>query len=267
MEKVTPEELNARLYDYVVPDWEGEVDFYRELMSNSPLVKSHGVLEVACGTGRVTTRLAKDGIGITGLDLSPEMLEVARKKSIGMSNVDWVQGDMRTFEIGKKFGCVIMPGHSFMFMSTPDDQVKCLEQIRKHLVNDGMVVLHLDNQDISWHADLIGKREHAQGVGTILTHPLTGERFRETNEWSYEPSTQTATCEDRWEQLDESGKVIETWDREPMLFHCIFRFETEHLLRRVGFCIEAVYGDFFKHELVYKSLNMIWIAKNKEKNN
>ena len=40
MEKLTPEELNAQLYDYVVPDWEGEVDSYRELMANSPLVNT-----------------------------------------------------------------------------------------------------------------------------------------------------------------------------------------------------------------------------------
>jgi|ERR1700690_68056 len=263
MEKITPEELEAKLYDFVVPDWKGEVDFYRELMAHSSLVKNHGVLEIACGTGRITLRLAKDGINITGLDLSPEMLEVARQKSVSMANINWVLGDMRTFDIGKKFGCVIMPGHSFLFMATPDDQVRCLEQIKKHLVNDGMVILHLDNQDISWHADLIGKRERANEVGGILTHPATGERFRSSSTWSYEPSTQTATCENKWEQLDASGNIIETWNREPMRFHCIFRFETEHLLRRVGFCIEAVYGDFFKSDLTYKSPQMIWIVRNK----
>ena len=98
MKKITPEELYAKLYDIEVPDWEGEVDFYRELMAHSPLVKSYGVLEIACGTGRITLQLAKDGINITGLDLSPEMMDVAQKKSVGMSNVNWVVGDMRTFD-------------------------------------------------------------------------------------------------------------------------------------------------------------------------
>lgn len=266
MEKVTAEELNAQLYDVEMSDWEGEVDFYRELMAYSPLAKTHGVLEIACGTGRVALLLAKDGSTVTGLDISPEMLDVARKKSVGMSNVNWVLGDMRTFDIGKKFGCVIMPGHSFLFMATPDDQVRCLEQIKKHLVNDGIVVLHLDNQDISWHADLIGKRESASQVGRIFTYPATGERFRSSSVWSYEPSTQTATCENKWERFDEAGNVVETWIREPMRFHCIFRFEMEHLLRRVGFSIEAVYGDFFKRDLTYKSPHMVWIARNKADN-
>ena len=130
MEKITPEELNAKLYDFVVSDWEGEVDFYRELMAQSSLVRNHGALEIACGTGRITLRLAKDGINITGIDLSPEMLEVARQKSVGMSNINWVLGDMRTFEIGKQFGCVIVPGHSFLFMITPDDQLNVSSKLK-----------------------------------------------------------------------------------------------------------------------------------------
>ena len=263
MEKITAEKLNAKLYDFAVPDWEGEVDFYRELVAHSPLVKTHGVLEVACGTGRITLRLAKDGIKITGVDISPEMLDIAREKSAGTPDVNWVLGDMRTFEIGKKFGCVIMPGHSFQHMTTPDDQVKCLEQIKKHLVSDGVVVLHLNNDDISWLADLIGKRESSYHEGKIITYPDTGEKFRKSVLWSYEPSTQTATSERDWEQIDASGKVIETWKSSSLQFHCMFKFEMEHLLRRVGFCIEAAYGDFFKHDLIYKSPSMIWIAKNK----
>jgi ubiquinone/menaquinone biosynthesis C-methylase UbiE len=111
MQTITAEELYAQLYDVWVTDWEGEVNFYRELIGRSPL-KSAGVLEVACGTGRITIRLAEDGMDVAGFDLSPELLEIARGKSVGMSNVNWVLGDMRTFEIKRKFGFVISPGHS-----------------------------------------------------------------------------------------------------------------------------------------------------------
>ncbi len=255
------EELEAQFYDVCVPDWEGELDFYRQLISGSPMIQTHGMLEIACGTGRVTLQLASEGIQITGLDLSPDMLGVARKKSAGIPNVHWVQADMRSFEIDRKFGCVISPGHSFLYMTTPDDQVRCLEQIKKYLVDGGLVVLHLDNQDVRWLADLIGKRESAcEGGRNILTDPVTGDRFRWANEWFYEPLTQTATCIDRWEQVDEEGRVIHTWTRAPKRFHCLFKSETEHLLRRAGFTIEAVYGDFLKNELAASSPQMIWVA-------
>ena len=225
------------------------------------------MLEIACGTGRVALQLARDGINVTGLDLSPEMLEIARGKSADLSNVNWVLGDMRTFDIGARFGYVISPGHPFQFMATPDDQVKCLEQIKKHLVLDGIAVLHVDHQDIRWLADLIGKRESAFFKGKILTHPATGEKFRESSLWSCEPDAQTATCQNNWEKVDESGNVVQTREREPMRFHCPFRFEMEHLLRRVGFSIEAVYGNFDKCDLTDGSPQMIWVAKNTPNNN
>ena len=255
------EQLEAQFYDVSVPDWDGEMEFYRQRVARSLLCKAHGLLEIACGTGRVTLRLAEEGIEVTGLDAAPEMLEVAQKKSAGISNIHWILADMRTFELEKEFGGVIAPGHSFMFMTTPDDQVKCLEQIKRHLVDDGLLVLHLDNQNISWQADLIGKRESAREIGRILTHPLTGERFRPSTEWFYEPSTQTATCQDTWDKLDEKGDVIGVWRRAPKRFHCLLRFETEHLLRRVGFNVEAVYGDFLGGELTYESSQMICIAR------
>lgn len=260
MQKITAEALYAQLYDAWVSDWDGEVDFYRDLIGHSPL-KSDGVLEVACGTGRIAVRLAQEGIDITGFDLSPELLEIARSKGLGMSNVKWILGDMRTFDVGKKFGFVISPGHSFQFMTTPDDQVKCLEQIRCHLVPDGILVLHLDQQDFSWLAGLINKEPVYRT--SMVVHPTTGKNFRRSWAWAFEPATQNTTVRVNWEEINENGDTIQVWKMEPKRLHCIFPFEMEHLLRRVGFSVEAVYGDFFKSEFTSESGQMIWVARNK----
>jgi ubiquinone/menaquinone biosynthesis C-methylase UbiE len=261
MEKISANQLYAQLYDVWVPDWPGEVDFYRELILHSPL-KMDGVLEVACGTGRITMRLAKEGVEITGLDLSPELLEIARGKSVGMSNVEWVLGDLRTFEIGKQFGFVISPGHSFQFMTTPDDQVKCLEQIKRHLVPDGFLVIHLDHQDLGWLADLLKREKPVFEKSSLLTHPTTQQNFRRSFAWTFEPATQNTTIQLNWEEIRENGDVVQIWEMELKRLHCVFRFEMEHLLKRVGFSIEAVYGDFFKGELTNDSGHMIWVARN-----
>ena len=207
MEKISAKELYAQLYDVRVPDWDGEINFYKELIDYSPL-KVQGVLEVACGTGRITLQLAKNGIGVTGIDISPEMLKIAREKSIGLSNVNWLLGDLRDFEIGKKFGFVISPGHSFQFMTTPDEQVMCLEQIRRHLVPDGLSVIHIDYQDLNWLADLINQKEPVYEKSNILIHPTTKEKFRPSFAWEFESSTQTATVTAIYEQVNENGDVI-----------------------------------------------------------
>jgi SAM-dependent methyltransferase len=261
MKNITAQELYAQLYDLHVPGWPGEVDFYRKLVAQSPL-KSHGVLEIACGTGRITLRLAQEGIDMTGLDISPELLEVARGKSMGMLNVQWVLGDMRAFDIGKKFGFAIIPGHSFQFMITPNEQASCLEQIKRHLVADGLLVIHLDHQDFRWLAGLLDRKEPVFEKDPVLTHPTTNQKFRLAYAWALEPSTQTATVDLKWEEIGENGDVIQVWEMEPMRLHCVFRFEMEHLLRQVGFSIEVVYGDFFKNELGDGSKDMIWLARN-----
>ena len=261
MKNISAKELYAQLYDVRVPDWDGEINFYNELIDDSPL-KAQGVLEVACGTGRITLQLAKNGIEVTGLDISSEMLKIAREKSIGLSNVTWVLGDLRDFEIGKKFGFVISPGHSFQFMTTPDEQVMCLEQIKRHLVPDGLAVIHIDFQDFTWLAGLIAQKEPVYEKGAILIHPTTKDKFQPSFAWEFEPSTQTATVRAIYEQINENGDVIQVWEMQPARLHCIFPFEMEHLLKRAGFSIEAVYADFFKNELSRDSDQMIWIVKN-----
>jgi SAM-dependent methyltransferase len=261
MKKPTAAELYAQLYEVYVPDWPGELDFYRQLMLHSPL-KDSGVLEIACGTGRVTVRLAQQGVKMTGLDLSPDQLDMARYRSHGLATIEWVCGDMRTFDLGATFGFVIIPAHSFQFMNTPDDQMQCLTRIRRHLVSDGVLVIHLDHQDIGWLAGLIEQKERVYTRGRLLTHPSTGQQFRAAKAWSFDRSTQTATVHLQWEEIDATGSAIEVWAMEPMHMHCIFPFEMEHVLGRVGFSIEAVYGDFYKGAFRQDSSQMIWIACN-----
>jgi hypothetical protein len=190
------------------------------------------------------------------------MLGVAHAKSAEILSVQWIQGDMRSFELGTKFGCVIIPAHSFHFMTTPDDQVRCLAQIKIHLVPGGLVIIHLDPPEIDWLADLIGKREGACETFPTLTHPVSGEKFRQSTEWTYEPCTQAYICQNDWHRVDESGNILQTWKRAPMHFHCVFPFEMEHLLRRAGFVIEAIYGDFSMNAFGNKSPHWIWVAGN-----
>lgn len=260
MIQVTPPELFAQLYDVYVQDWPGEFDFYRGLQAG-PLVQAHGLLEVACGTGRIAVRLARAGARVTGLDISPELLVRAHEKSAGLANLRLVCADMRAFELGEQFGAAIIPGHSFQFMITPDMQSECLAQIKRHLVPGGLLVIHVNNDDHRWLAELLELREPEYKRAEPLTHPSTAQKYRKANYWTFESATQTATNHMRWEQIDENGLVVQTWSMEPMQLHVAFRFEMEHLLIRAGFTVEALYGDFFKNAYGNESESMIWMAR------
>ncbi len=253
-------EPEVQYYDISVPDWPGEIDFYLELARNVKM-KGGSILEVGCGTGRVTLQLAREGVPIVGLDLSPSMLDRARQKSRGIPNLRWIEADMQTFDLGETFDLIILPGHTFQYMLTPADQVECLTHIRKHLDRSGKLVIHLDHQDLEWLGGLVeGRGTGSQMAGEYRTND--GEGFiRKWNAWSYEPSSQTASAITTWEVFNADGSLRKRSECALKKMHCVFRFEMDHLLARTGFEVEALYGDFFGGELQNKSTEMIWVAR------
>ncbi|MFH2038420.1 MAG: methyltransferase domain-containing protein [Chloroflexota bacterium] len=252
----------AQTYDDSVPDWPGELDFYQEMAAK---VKSTGgtVLEVACGTGRIAIRLAQKGARVVGLDLSSEMIEIARQKSIGIENIHWAAGDMRSFNLKDKFNLALIPGHAFQNLNTTQDQVACLKCIKRHLHPGGMLVIHLDHMNIEnmkWLGDLCNKKGEFKAEEQFK-HPDTGHQVQALRVWAYEPSTQTAVLQSVWEEFNIDEQIVNRIKRKSIQLHVVFRFEMEHLLARVGFKFENVYGDFFRHELQDESPGMIWVAK------
>ena len=256
------EEFYVQTYDTVVSDWPGEIDFYQAL-TTQVYARGQAVLEVACGTGRVAIRLAKHGAEVVGLELSPAMLALARKKSARMSNVRWIQQDMTSFNLGEAFGLVLIPGHSFQFMLTAADQLACLESIRRHLAPGGTIVVHVDHQDMRWLGDLMGEKAGVHEKAGRFIHPGTGRTIQTFRAWSYEPSTQTATAHTIWRETTAEGHFKSQWERGPIRLHCVFPFEMEHLLALARFDVEAVYGDFFRAGLRDYSEEMIWVGREK----
>jgi SAM-dependent methyltransferase len=250
----------AQTYDACVADWPGEIAFYRAL-AEGVSSDDRRVLEVACGTGRVAIQLAQADVEVVGLDLSTEMLDVARVKSSGLTNVRWVEGDMRSFALGETFGLIIIPGHAFQNLLTPEDQVACLKSIKQHLIGEGVLVVHLDHQNVDWLGDLIGDKRNVFEEAEQFQHPETGRQVRASRAWAYEPSTQTAIVQTVWEEIDADGQVVDRWESGSIRLHCVFRFEMEHLLSLAGYDVEAVYGDFFRGELTDDSQEMVWVAR------
>ncbi|MBI9044793.1 MAG: class I SAM-dependent methyltransferase [Anaerolineaceae bacterium] len=254
---VSNEEI--QYYD-IVQDWPGEIDFYRSM---THVIKTNGgtILEIGCGTGRVTTRLAVEGVSIVGLDLSPGMLEVAGKKSQGLPNVSWVEGDMLDFDLGEQFDLIIIPGHSFHFMLTIADQITCLSNIRRHLKEGGKAVIHMDHQNLGWLGELIQKEDSEFKLSGEYYINSLKKTVRKWNSWRYEASTQTASAITAWEIIGENGVVLEKKETIQKHSHCFFRFEMELLLAKAGFVVEELYGDFYRQELNNTSPDMIWVIR------
>src|SRR3989304_2932923 len=125
-----------------------DIPFYVGLAKEAAAA-GHAVLELACGTGRVTIAIAEAGLPIVGLDASPAMLGRARHKTEGRDNPRWVDGDMRDFRLDERFGLVIIPFRSFLHLLTVADQKACLAHIREHLAEGGRLALNVFNPDLA----------------------------------------------------------------------------------------------------------------------
>ena len=101
-------------------------------------------LEIACGTGRVSIPMARQGVAVTGLDIVPGMLERARRKSASL-DVRWVEGDARAFELGERFRLIFLTGNGFQLFLTRMDQEALLAQARRHLHDEGLFAFETRN--------------------------------------------------------------------------------------------------------------------------
>ena len=125
-----------------VSDTVDDIPFYVDL-ARQAAEQGQAVLELGCGTGRVTIPIALAGAQVTGLDSSPAMLDIARERAEGAGvRVRWVEGDMADFDLAERFGLVVIPFRSFLHLTREDEQAGCLASIHRHLTAGGRLALN-----------------------------------------------------------------------------------------------------------------------------
>ena len=97
-------------------------------------------LEFAIGTGRLAVPLVSRGVEVDGIELSPAMVEVLRRKPLGRDLDVWV-GDMTTTHTGRTYGLVYLVFNTIFNVLTQDGQVACFENAARHLSDDGVFVV------------------------------------------------------------------------------------------------------------------------------
>ncbi len=120
-----------------------DVEFYVGLAQAS----GGPVLEIGCGTGRVSLPIAAAGIDVVGVDVSTAMLTKARERAATTKNhsgaVEFVQGDMRTLALDRRFPLVIIPARTLYLALTPEEQLESLRRAAAHLAPRGALAFNL----------------------------------------------------------------------------------------------------------------------------
>lgn len=247
-------DIYARFYDLDYGDMEADLLMIEQFAARcgSP------VLELACGTGRVLLPLARQGYQVTGVDVSPAMLAVARSKVAAedlADRVTLVEGDMKALDLAGRFNLVFVAVNSFMHLLTTDDQLAALTRIRQHLNPGGLLVLDLFNPDLGRLLDFRGQL----GLEKVMTDPETGHRLMRFHTQTVDLGQQTIRVTFIVDAVDGEGGVRRTLF--PFSIRYLFRYELELLLRHAGFQVEAIYGSYDLDEFSGDSEKMIAVAQ------
>lgn len=236
------EQAFVEFYDHVVPYRERQdVGFFVERARET----GGPVLELGCGTGRVLIPTAQAGLEIVGLDDSALMLSVCGRKLADepaevQSRVKLVEGDMRSFELGRTFRLVTIPFRPFQHLLTVEDQLSCLAAICRHLLSGGRLVLDVYNPDLT---RLVDEKFLAESAGEPEFTMPDGCRVVRRDR------AVTRNLAQQWQDIELIYYVWHPDGREerlvyPCRMRYFFRFELEHLLARSGFRVEEVYSDY-----------------------
>jgi SAM-dependent methyltransferase len=250
----------ADFYDEVVPYRDRpDIAFYVEFAREA----GGPVLEVGSGTGRVLLPVARAGVEIVGVDSSPEMLAVCRRRLAEepedvRARVRLVQGDMRDLDLGETFPRITTPFRPFQHMLAVDDQLAALATFHRHLDAGGLLVLDLFNPALE-----------------VLVNAPIGEETSHEPELTLLDGRRVVRCHkmlriDRAEQVTYSELVHHITHPDgrterlvqPISMRYLFRYEVEHLLARAGFTVEALHGSFDRSPFTGKdSPELIFIAR------
>ena len=176
------------------------------------------MLELACGTGRLTFPLATVGLAadaefeIVGIDRSEAFLararaELAEQPAAVRAAVRLEIGDMRSFALDGRFDLVVVPFNSLAYIHTREDQLACLRAARAHLAPGGAFAFDL----LAPRLDFLAEAMHAFPAVRIdadFAVPRPGvERFVRSCVDRYDPATQTLNSTFFYDIHREGGAI------------------------------------------------------------
>lgn len=236
----------ADLYD-AVNNWGADDDYFLNFATAVPKGR---VLDLGCGTGRITVAIARTGdFTVTGVDPDRPSLEAARSKPQNQL-VDWIDGDSRAIPADRRFDVAIMSSNVAQEILDDDELARTFADIFSHLADDGR--LTFDARDLRARGWEAWTKE--------LSHKVVELPDGQSQHWY-----QTTLVDEETGMIDfcshEIGPdAVERMECGPL------RFRSEELLRTMlteaGFIVEAVYGGY-GHETVEGGIGSLVVVARK----
>jgi SAM-dependent methyltransferase len=230
------------LYDWWDP-FRTDIGFYLHLASQRP---ASVILDVGCGTGMLTAKLARHGHAVTGVDPARAMLGVARRRP-GGDLVRWIEGDASCLE-ETGADLALMTGHVAQIISDDEDWHATLAAIHRALRPGGRLAFESRNPRargwLRWTPELSWRRIN-DAVGQEVDVWFQSVEVRDDWVW----------CELHYRFASSGEEVVS---------HNELRFRTEESLtaslRDAGFVVQDVFGHWDGRPLREDSPELIFVA-------
>lgn len=261
--------LDVEVYDarfaHGDPLLEGDTDFYLEYAKRYGRGGGGPVLELGCGTGRITWALAKMGCDVVGLDLSPLMVSQAKDKMLTMPfhslrHIEFLEGDMTCFNLMRQFPLVIVPGRTFQCLDTVEKQRDCLREVHGHMEPNARFILDLFDPRFNTIAD--EELEEDEDNLPVVTHPKTGNLVKvDFVERVSDMFAQTFEDTYLYSEMTYSGTVLRK-EEATLKMRWSTRQEMLYLFEMCGFEVDEEFSDFKKGAPTYGK-EQVWVLKKK----
>lgn len=197
------------------------------LLSQISLPLNASILDLACGSGRHSILLAKQGFNVTGVDLSDRLLFEAVKSARAENlNIKFIKSDIRDFHTEDKFDCILNLFTSFGYFETDEENFLVFEKAFNFLAKKGYFVLDYFNKNYIEKNLVMFSKEEKENYSITQERKIIDQRVVKRITIKRNGTEQTY-----FESVKLYGSNILILE-----------------LKKIGFDIVNLFGDFFGNE-------------------
>ena len=236
--------LNPDLYDALHQNIETD----KNVITHYAKKCNGSVLEIACGTGRLSKFIIDLGLTYTGIDNSQPFLDIS-VKNLGKKGT-FLLHDMRDFNLNKKFDFIFIGFNSFLHNLTDQDALSCLTSIKTHLNEGGLFLVSIFQPDPSF----LRRDEYLHEARTFFDYQGKKCRMMERNSFNDETQINRLT----W-QLEIDGYLSEEiYSFKQRMY---YPHKMDLLFQETGFSIQEKFGDWDMSPIDEDSPLQIYVCK------
>ncbi len=237
----------AKYYDILMSDvdYKSRALYIKEIFHRHTIA-SNSVLDLACGTGKISFELAKAGFEVIGVDGSPEMLSQAMSKSDNSDNPVFICQDMRFLDLYGTVGAAVCTLDCINHLTSPAFVKQAFERVSLFLESGGIFVFDLNSPYKI--AEILGSNSYVYDYGKIFCV------------WQNSYNENSRLCHFDLTFFEQDGNRYIRSD-ENFSERAYTTAQMEKYLKSAGLELAAVYDDMTFDAPHEKSERIIYVAR------